>query len=182
VAAANVEATDFAITAKGAIYYSDSARQLVGLAGKTGTPVAEIAAPAGVTLSGDQAMLVVTDARARFSWSFQLAPDGLPIHGEPFYRLEMPESGWTSGVAAVAEDSLGQVYFATPLGIQVCEANGRVAMILNPPEHGGVSGIAFGGKDLHWLYASQGGKLFRRAVKVKGVAGWDVVKLPKPPL
>jgi hypothetical protein len=39
------------------------------------------------------------------------------------------------------EDSNGQIYFATPLGVQVCEANGRVSQILNPPEPGGVSSL-----------------------------------------
>ena len=58
----------------------------------------EIALPSGVALSPDQAMLVVTDAQARFSWCFQIAADGSLINGEPFYRLEMPESGWMSGV------------------------------------------------------------------------------------
>jgi len=182
VVAQNVDVTDFAITAKGAIYFTDKARKTVGLVGKGSAVQDEMAAPAGVTLSGDQAMLVATDAQSRFSWSFQILPDGSLGNGEPFYRLEMPESGWMSGVAGVAQDAIGQVYFATPLGIQVCEANGRVAMILNPPEHGSVSAIAFGGKELNWLYAIEGGKIFRRPVKVKGVAGWEVVKLPKPRL
>src|SRR5215831_12626934 len=182
VVAQNVDVTDFAITGKGAIYFTDKARKTVGLVGKGGAVQDEMAAPAGVTLSGDQAMLVATDAQSRFSWSFQILPDGSLGNGEPFYRLEMPESGWMSGVAGVAQDAIGQVYFATPLGIQVCEANGRVAMILNPPEHGSVSAIAFGGKELNWLYAIEGGKIFRRPVKVKGVAGWEVVKLPKPRL
>ena len=127
-------------------------------------------------------MLVATDAQSRFSWSFQIAADGSLENGEPFYRLEMPESGWTSGVTSVAEDSIGQVYFATPVGMQVCEANGRVAMILNAPEHGSVSAIAFGGQGRNWLYAIEGGKLFRRPVKVTGVAAWEIVRLPKPPL
>src|SRR5215813_1568569 len=179
VVAQNVDVTDFAITAKGAIYFTDKARKTVGLVGKGSAVQDEMAAPAGVTLSGDQAMLVATDAQSRFSWSFQILPDGSLGNGEPFYRLEMPESGWNSGVTGVAQDAIGQVYFATPLGIQVCEANGRVAMILNPPEHGSVSAIAFGGKELNWLYAIEGGKIFRRPVKVKGVAGWEVVKLPK---
>jgi hypothetical protein len=87
-----------------------------------------------------------------------------------------------SGVRAAAEDSIGQVYFATPLGLQVCEANGRVAMILNPPEPGAITSFAFAGKDLDWLYAAEGGKLFRRETKVKGVAAWAPVKPPKPPL
>ena len=135
-----------------------------------------------MTLSRDQAMLVVTDAQSRFSWSFQIAEDGSLKNGEPFYRLEMPEAGWVSGVTGAAQDSIGQVYFATATGIQVCEANGRVAMILNAPEPGTVQAVAFGGKALDWLYATQGGKIFRRPVKVRGTAGWEVVKLPKPPL
>jgi gluconolactonase len=104
------------------------------------------------------------------------------INGEPFYRLELPEAGWMSGVRGVTEDSIGQVYFATPLGIQVCEANGRVAQILNPPEHGTISSLAFGGKDLNWLYVAEGGKVFRRPVKVKGNSVANPVKPPKPPL
>jgi gluconolactonase len=87
-----------------------------------------------------------------------------------------------SAVQGVTADSSGQIYFATPLGIQVCEANGRVAQILNPPEHGSISSVAFAGKDLDWLYVTEGGKLFRRPVKVKGNAPWAPVKPPKPPL
>jgi gluconolactonase len=85
-------------------------------------------------------------------------------------------------VESVAEDSIGQIYFATPLGIQVCEANGRVAQILNPPEPGTITSLAFGGKDLNYLYVTEGGKLFRRPVKVTGTPAWSPVKPPKPPL
>ena len=59
-----------------------------------------------------------------------------------------------------AEDSIGQVYFASALGVQVCEANGRVAAILNPPEPGAIAALAFAGKDMNWLYVAEGGKLF----------------------
>jgi gluconolactonase len=187
VAVPNVEAASLAITAKSAIYFVDRASKAVAYAapdGKVRTVYdgAGLAEPAAVSLSPDQAMLIVTDAQGRFSWSFQIAPDGSLINGEPFYRLEMPESGWTSGVRGVAEDSIGQVYFATPLGIQVCEANGRVAMILNAPEIGAVSNLVFAGKDLNWLYVAEGGHLFRRPVKVTGAASWAPIKLPKPPL
>jgi len=187
VVAANVEASGIAVTAKGAIYFADSAHKTVGYidaGGKTRTVYSggEIALPSSVALSPDQAMLIVADAQARFAWSFQLAPDGSLMDGEPFYRLEMPETGWMSGIEGVAEDSIGQIYFATPLGIQVCEANGRVAQILNPPEHGSITSVAFAGKDLNWLYVTEGGKLFRRPVKVKGNAPWAPVKPPKPPL
>jgi gluconolactonase len=185
--AQGVEAADIAVTAKGGIYFTDAARRSVGFIDAGGQPRvvyggSEIAMPSGLALSADQAMLIVTDAQARYSWSFQIGPDGSLKNGEPFYRLEMPESGWMSGVHGVTEDAIGQVYFATPGGIQVCEANGRVAEILNAPEHGAVSAVTFAGKDMDWLYAAEGAKIFRRAVKVRGVAAWAPAKLPKPPL
>ena len=66
--------------------------------------------------------------------------------------------------------------------VQFCEANGRVAGILNPPEHGVVTGLAFAGKNLDWLYVAEGGKLFRRPVKVRGVAAGRPTKAPAAPL
>jgi sugar lactone lactonase YvrE len=182
--AQNVDAGQIATTAKGGLYFTDPGRKTISYVAPGGNvrvvyDGGEIAAPIGLALSPDQAMLIVTDRQSRFSWSFQIAADGGLINGEPFYRLEMPETGWMSGVTGAAEDSAGQVYFATPLGIQVCEANGRVAAILNAPGPGGVGAIAFSGE---WLYATQGGRLFRRAVKVKGAEVWNPVKPPKPPL
>jgi gluconolactonase len=184
IVARNVAAGAMAVTSKGEIYFTDKGIGFIDANGRTRIVYSggEIAQPSGVALSPDQAMLIVTDAQARYSWSFQIAPDGSLINGEPFYRLEMPEEGWMSGVHAVVEDSIGQVYFATAVGVQVCEANGRVAQILNPPEPGRLSGLTFAGKDLNWLYVADGGKLFRRPVRVKGVAAGDLVKPPKPPL
>jgi gluconolactonase len=187
VVAQNVEAHGMAITSKGEIYFADMAHKGIGHIDTNGrTRIVYsgggISLPSGVALSPDQAMLIVTDAHARYSWSFQIAPDGSLINGEPFYRLEMPEEVWMSEVQAVTEDSIGQVYFATAIGVQVCEANGRVAQILNPPEPERISSLAFAGRDLNWLYVAEGGKLFRRPVKVKGVAAGAPVKPPKPPL
>lgn len=187
VVAQNVEASSIAITVKGAIYFADPVHKTVGyIDGKGQARIVdnggEIALPSGVALSPDQAMLAVADAQGRYSWSFQIAADGSLTNGEPFYRLEMPETGWMSGVQSVTFDSIGQVYFATAIGIQICEANGRMAQILNPPEHGTISSFAFAGTDLNWLYAAEGGKLFRRPVKVKGTAAWAPAKPPQPPL
>jgi gluconolactonase len=182
VVAPNVDAADLAITASGAIYYTDSARQSIGRVGGKVTPLPDMAMPTGLALSPDQAMLIVTDAQSRFSWSYQIAADGSLVNGEPFYRLELPESGWMSGVRGAVEDEIGQVYFASATGIQVCEANGRVAQILNAPNYAGVSSIAFAGPGMDWLYAAEGPRLYRRRVKVKGVPSWTVAKLPKPPL
>jgi sugar lactone lactonase YvrE/predicted esterase len=187
VVAVNVDVSDMAVTAKSTIYFSDAVHKTIGSVDASGKvhvvyQGGEIAVPSGVALSGDQAMLVVSDAQGRFSWSFQIAANGSLENGEPFYRLELPEVGWRSGVRSVVEDSMGQVYFATPMGVQMCEANGRMAAVFNPPEPGGVSSVVFAGKKMDWMYVAEGGKLFRRPVKINGVTAGTVVKLTKPPL
>ncbi|MDQ6701196.1 MAG: SMP-30/gluconolactonase/LRE family protein [Acidobacteriota bacterium] len=187
VVARDIDSGSIVAVAKGGIYFTDGVHRTVGYLDAGGHKRVvydggEIGLPSALALSPDQAMLIVADGKSRFSWSFQILPDESLANGEPFYRLEMPEAGWMSGVQGVTEDAMGQVYFATPAGIQVCEANGRVAQILNPPEHGTVTGVVFGGKDLSWLYVTEGGKLFRRATKVTGSAPWSITKLPKPPL
>ena len=185
--AEDVDVEDIAVSVRSIVYFTDSIHRTIGMidaSGKIRTVYegGEIAMPSGMALSPDQAMLIVADELGRFSWSFQVGADGSLLNGEPFFRLEMPESGWTSGVRGVTEDSIGQVYFATPLGIQVCEANGRMAEILNPPVPGGVSALVFGGKDWNMLFVTQGGRVFRRAAKVTGNSVEAPAKPPQPPL
>jgi sugar lactone lactonase YvrE/predicted esterase len=185
VLADNVDAAGLAVRSDGAIFFSDPKRGTIGVVPAGGKPKlvyqgGELAAPTGLALSPDHAMLIVSDAHSRFSWSFQIAADGGLVNGEPFYRLELPESGWKSGALGVVEDSIGQVYFATPLGVQICEANGRLAQILNPPEPGAVTALALGAQEPNFLYVAANNKLFRRPVKVKSATA--PTKPPRPPL
>jgi gluconolactonase len=187
IVARDVDASDMAVTSKSAIYFTDAVHGTIGYVDPAGDvrvvyQGGEIEALAGITLSGDQAMLLVTDAQSRFSWSFQIGADGALVNGEPFYRLEMAETGGRSRVLSVAEDSIGQVYFATPIGVQICEANGRMAEVLNAPAFGGVTAVVFAGEKLDWMYVAQGWRLFRRPLKVTGTAPGTVIELPKPPL
>jgi gluconolactonase len=121
--AQKVEATGMAITSHSMIYFADMVHKSDGYIDTNGRTHSasyggEIAVPSGVALSPDQVMLIVTDAQARYSWPFQIAPGGSLINGEPFYRLEMPEAGWVSGVHAVTEDSIGRIYFARQLAFK----------------------------------------------------------------
>jgi len=188
---------DFTVTQKGAIYFLNGPTatiDMIDASGQTSTVLrwtdlnGEMTSPKGLALSPDQSMLIVTDAVSRYSWSFQIAADGSLSNGEPFYRLEMPETtvwAWQSGVRGAVEDTDGVTYFATPVGIQICMQNGRVMEILNPPVPGGapMTAITFAGAgEANWIYVAQDGKLFRRPVKVTGANAWTVVKPPKPTL
>ena len=160
-------ADDLGLTLKGAVYFVDSSQKTVGIVDPAGKSRVvfhgdEMLRPAALTLSPDQAMLVVGDSQNKFNWSLQIAADGSLINGEPFFRVDMPDVSPYSGVASVMVDTDGQVYFSTAVGIQQCEQNGRCAAILSKPELGTVTGIAYAGKDLNWIYATEDGKLFRR--------------------
>jgi len=202
---------DFLVTAAGSIYTLDYHNDTIEVIAPQGQSRAAIrwaepgnglVEPSGLTLSPDQSEIVLTDNYSRYNWSYQIAADGSLQNGEPFYRVELPEKelNWQSGARATIEDAElslqigtraaiedtnGNVYFATPLGIQVAMQNGRISQILNPPIPGGgpFTAMTFASSgDQNWLYAAQDGKLFRRPVKVTGANAWTIVKPPKPTL
>ena len=189
IVAQNIEANDLALTKGGAIYFVDTAQKTVGCIDAKGQRRVvynggEIMKPTALTLTPDQAMLLVADGMDRYQWSFQIAADGSLVNGEPFQRLEMPEEGLFSGVGGLTVDSLGYMWATSAMGIQVCEQPGRCTNILNKPEFTPtpIADIAFGGPNRAWLYVTQGGKLFRRETRRMGVAAWEPVKPPQPGL
>jgi sugar lactone lactonase YvrE len=191
---------DFVVTQNGTIYFQRGAgAPAIGRIDASGKAEmllnldledlnGEVIAPGGLALSPDQSMLVVGGATSRYSWSFQIAADGSLVNGEPFYRLEVPETTMFSSqgsTGSAVEDTDGVVYFATALGVQICMQNGREMEILNPPIPGGgpLTAITFAGTgNANWIYVAQGGRLYRRPVKVTGANAWTLVKPPKPTL
>jgi sugar lactone lactonase YvrE len=189
VVARDVDANDLALTKNGAMYFVDTAHRTVGCIDVTGRrrvvyEGGEIMNPTALTLTPDQAMLLVADGMDRYEWSFQIAADGSLRNGEPFQRVEMPEEGLFSGVAGIATDTLGYVWATSAMGIQVCEQPGRCTNILNKPQFNDVpiGDLAFGGPGRAWLYVAQGGRLFRRETKRIGAVAWEPVKPPQPGL
>jgi enterochelin esterase-like enzyme len=187
---------DFAVMRDGTVYaltefdikrIDPSGQVSVALA--WGTLQGELGPRSRIALSPDQSMAVIVDQLSRSGWSFQIAADGSLVNGEPFYRLEVPETpsmpAWGYVKGNPTEDTDGMVYFPTVLGIQVAMQNGRIVEILNPPIPGGgpLTAITFSRTgDQNWLWVAQGDKLFRRPVKVTGANAWTVVKPPKPTL
>jgi gluconolactonase len=169
-------------TSDGTIYTGGPRTLEWGLRGGKQKAVASPSSWLGaIAISPDQAMLVVTDWNRRQQWSMQLDKDGTPINAEPFYRLESLDD--EAGSRGAAFDSSGQVYFATDIGIQVCEANGRVAMILNSPvPDKRVDHVGFAGEEYDYLYVIVEDNFYRRKMKVHGVASGKPEKPPQPPL
>jgi gluconolactonase len=189
IVAQNVRANDLALTKDGTIYFVDTAQKMVGCIDPDGRrrvvyKGGEIMSPTALALTPDQAMLLVADGMDRYQWSFQIAPDGSLVNGEPFQRVEMPEDGLFSGVGGLTVDSIGYMWATSAMGIQVCEQPGRCTNILNKPEFTAapIGSIAFGGADRSWLYVTQGAKVFRRQTKRTGVVPWEPIKPPQPGL
>ncbi|MGH9406167.1 MAG: SMP-30/gluconolactonase/LRE family protein [Terriglobia bacterium] len=183
--ASGISCHDIAVTASGAIYFTDPAGKRVGYinAGGQGRTVYQgIPSPSAVRLSPDQSLLFAADSDGKWVWSFQVQPDGSLADGEPFYRLETSDESSATGASGMTVDTQGYLYVATDLGIEVCDQPGRVEAIISNPAAGPVSSLVFGGPGLQTLYVTAGGKIFRRHLRRTGVLPWMAVEPPVPHL
>lgn len=186
VIASDVESNDLAITAKGAIYFTDPRNHKVWLIDEKGGKRVVLEKqqdfPNGVALSPDQSLLTVSDSRGRWVWSYQIQADGSLAHGQPFYRLDTPDESSMSVADGIASDIEGNLYVTSQIGLQICDPPGRVIGIIGKPHAGPLSNVLFAGPDLKTLYVTAGDKVFRRPVTKKGTVAWEPVKPAKPRL
>jgi len=180
----HITASGIAITRTGGLYITQPNGPVLYLSanGQTISTNASLPGASGITLTPDQAMAIVSSRQSRFAWSYQIAPDGTLTHGEPYYRLDTPDDADSSQIATPAVDRNGQVYFATPLGIEICEQNGRAAPILNAPTPDGAQSIALAGPNRAFLYTLSHHTLYRRPIKTRGIGPGETITPPVPPL
>ncbi len=153
---------------------------LVTPAGKKTVADGGIGFPNGITLSPDQTLLYVDDARSHWVYSYQIQPDGSLSFKQRYYWLHVPDDADDSGADGMRVDTAGRLYVATHLGIQVCDQAGRVNAIL-PAPNGIVSNLCFGGPAFDTLYATCGGVVYKRKLKVSGANAWAAPLRPNPP-
>ena len=84
-------------------------------------------------------------------------PNGAPVNEQQFYWLHNPLHQYND-IMGMCFDTLGNLYVATAIGIQVCDHNGRVRAIFPYPTHKKVDAFAFEG---NYLYVSSQGKIYR---------------------
>ena len=109
---------------------------------------------------------VSAEEHSNWLLSHIVRPDGTRTAGEQFYWLHNPDNHTLTGAIAkdLAFDTLGNLYVATPFGVQVCDQNGRVRAILSLP---GRSADALCFKD-NQLYVKSNGQVFVRTLKHTG--------------
>jgi hypothetical protein len=134
----------------------------------------------GIAFSPDGSLLFAAERTGSRVYSFVSAAGDLRDK-EAYYWLhaaDMPQAG---GPEELAVDLQGDLYAATPMGIQVCDRNGRVRAILWLPfPCGPVRGICWGASGFDTLYATDGTTLFRRRLVIPGYPQWSApVALPK---
>ncbi|MDR3707506.1 MAG: alpha/beta hydrolase-fold protein [Capsulimonadaceae bacterium] len=160
-----------AVTRAGSVFFTDRSNPYIWQSdGHGGARLIHkgIAKPSGIRFSPNESLLAVADRNGRWGWSFQVQADGSIAHGEAFYRLEISDETSATAAAGVVVDTNGSFYFATDLGIQVCDLEGRCAFITANPPAGPASSIAFGGSDGSTLFASSGGRVYSRRSLRKG--------------
>ncbi len=134
----------------------------------------------GVTLSPDQSLLYVSDARSHWVYSFTIRRDGTLADKQRYCWLHEPDTEDDAGAGGMRTDRDGRLYVATRLGIQVCDQAGRVQCIL-PVPNGRVTNLVFGGENFDTLFATCGDKVYMRKLKATGANGWDRPNKPAPP-
>ncbi|HLJ55273.1 MAG TPA: alpha/beta hydrolase-fold protein [Chthonomonadaceae bacterium] len=156
--------------------------------GKRRLASADVPAASALTLTPDQSLLLVTQARqSKWGYSLVAHADGGLTDCQDYFDLVVPYGEPTSGASSLATDTNGWLYVASKSGIQMLDQAGRVNGILaNPIAQAAPAGsehLAFGGPDRNTLYAVQGGALYRRKVKARGVLPSEApIKPPAPRL
>jgi gluconolactonase len=169
---------------KGDLYFTDTPGKKVWLLPKGGKPRVEdegIESPNGVLFSPDQSLLYVSDYVGQLSYAFQIQPDGSLAHKQRYFYLHIPDAAPRSSADGMAVDADGRVYIATALGVQVFDQIGKCHAIIPAPQRASLSNVEFGGPNLDELYVTNGDKVFKRKVKVKGVLSWRPPLKPAPP-
>jgi gluconolactonase len=134
----------------------------------------------GIAFSPDRTLFFAAERNGDRVYSFVATAGGDFLDREPFYWLHPAGTPNPGGTQEIGVDAQGDLYAATPLGIQVCDRNGRVRAILwLPSPCGPVRGLCWGGSAFDTLYATDGTLVFKRTMRVPGHPQWSpAVALP----
>jgi gluconolactonase len=178
-------AKDLVVANSGLTYFTDPMTHSVKLMNAKGQVTvldSEIEFPAGLCLTPDQSLLLVSDLVGQFVYSFQIQTDGKLAHRQRYFHLHLTDDPRGSGADGLCVDTQGRLYVATSLGVQFCDQAGRVNGILLKPESGvWATDVCFGGKNFDELYLTAGDKVWKRKMSAKGVLPFKEPIVPPAP-
>ncbi len=134
-----------------------------------------------IALSCDRWRLYMADRNRRFVYAMAIQKDGTLADGYAHAHLHLADDCLMLGAAAICVDTLGRLYAATPLGIQMVAHTGHNHAIVPLPGHLPVTGVAFGGDDHDMLYAASNGQVFKRKVLTQGLTETSPLVEPTSP-
>ncbi|MCA9088733.1 MAG: SMP-30/gluconolactonase/LRE family protein [Planctomycetaceae bacterium] len=175
---------DLIVLANGSGYFTDPGNHKVwhfSKDGKLSLADEGIAKPNGIIASPDQTLITVADTDGRFTYSYQVQPDGKLAYKQTYGHLHVPDDTHKSGADGMTVDTEGRIYVTTRIGLQVMDQLGRVHIILDKPGPGWLSNAVFGGPDMDTLYVTCGQQVFKRKVKAQGVYPFKAPVMPPRP-
>jgi enterochelin esterase-like enzyme len=169
------------VTSAGSIYATDSGSGKVWMIKPDGTQTQldeGLDHPSGIAVSPDGLWLAAMESRTHCGYSYRVKADGTVDLKQRFYWAHVPDWANDSGAGGMCMDRHGHPYVATRLGVQVFDRNGRSRGILPMPP-GEATSVTFGGASFDTLFATSGGKLYKRHMKVAGAPSFTApFKLP----
>lgn len=180
----DAECNDLVVLSDGSGYFTDPKNKRVWrftADGQKRLADEGIERPNGIIVSPDQTLLTVADTAGRFTYSFQIQPDGALAHKQPYGYLHVPDETSQSGADGMTVDTEGRLYVTSRVGLQVLDQPGRVHVILSKPNSGWLSNAVFGGAEGDTLYVTCGEGVYKRRLKAKGVNPWQPPSLPPKP-
>ena len=132
-----------------------------------------LSSASGIAFSPDGSLFYAAEHSTQWIYSYLVQTDGSLADKQSYYWLHVTDIPNNSGAEDLAVDTHGNLYATTRMGIQVCDQNGRVRAILPlPTPCGPVRSLCFGGEHFDILYATDGTQVFKRQLKVPGLAPW----------
>ena len=185
--ASGVKPNDLVVTHDGSLYFTmtpTSEIRRIDPAGKM-TTVSQgvVGKPNGITLSRDQGTLAVSDHGGKFVWTFRVEADG--TLGYPGNYMTMVTPGATPDVArgdGMTTDIHGRYYVTSAVGLQMYDPTGRLGGgIATPNPALPLVSTCFAGPGHSWLYAANGGTIYRRKTKTSGALFFEAPKANEAP-
>ena len=165
-----------------AVYYISPDKKVIRLVEPN-----EFAMPNGILLSPDGKTLYINNcyddeswypinsSKENFVWAYDVNDDGTISNGRKFAELRLTgnvldRNGKSSSADGMAIDTMGNIYVATYLGVQIFDSQGDFIGIINLPSF--PVSLGFGGEDMKTLYIVSYDKVYQIPTHMKGYVNY----------